>query len=98
MQVSIFIYLRHTICTQCISEWGRKSTATCPFCRTVLKKMKGNFGKMDKLTEKKIDQLVLRCGGCQWKGSPKKYFEDFGINPSLDDNVMPCEKMHEEEV
>lgn len=43
---------------------------------------------MDKVTEKVIDGLVVKCRGCQWKGSPKKYYEDFGISPPLDDNPV----------
>jgi hypothetical protein len=58
--------------------------------------MKGNFGRMHKQLEKKIASLIIKCRGCSWKGSVDKHFEEFKVNPTLDDDVMPCEKMHSE--
>jgi hypothetical protein len=55
----------------------------------VLKRSKGNFGKKDKWTEKLIDGLTVKCRGCHWKGSPKNYFEDFGIDPPMEENPVP---------
>jgi hypothetical protein len=52
---------------------------------------------MHKQLEKKIASLLIQCRACSWQGSPNNYFEDFNVNPTLDDNVMPCEKMHHKE-
>lgn len=37
----------------------------------------------------------LKCRGCHWSGNAIQYLIQFEQNPTIDEDELPCEKIHE---